>query len=92
MRVFPPKVFAPYIDNNFPKDSGIVYFCKDCEKLVDVTPLGRKFVYKCNICKTKNVAFGTEKSIRNFFHIKDPNQAFRPMTEEEKRAINADKL
>lgn len=70
----------------------IVFFCKDCEKLVETIPLGRKFVYKCKTCGTKNVAFGTEKSIRNFYHIKDPNQTFRTMTEEEKKAMNADKL
>lgn len=70
----------------------IVFFCKDCDKIVDATSVGNKFVYRCNICKTKNVAFGTEKSIKNFYHIKDPNQTFRQRTEEEKKAMNADKL
>jgi hypothetical protein len=58
----------PYISNNL-KGQGIIFYCKDCEKIVDVIPVGRKFVYKCAICKTKNVAFGTEKSIRNYFHL-----------------------
>lgn len=49
----------------------IVFFCKDCEKIVDVRPVGRKFVYKCGKCGTKNVAFGTEKAIRSFYHVKD---------------------
>lgn len=70
----------------------IIFFCKDCQKIVEAMPVGRKFVYRCKICSTKNVAFGTEKSIKNFYHIKDPNQAFRTMTEEEKKAMNADKL
>ena len=44
----------------------IVFFCKDCEKIVDGVKIGRKYVYKCPLCSTKNVAFGTEKSIRSF--------------------------
>jgi hypothetical protein len=81
---------AHYVDNKLP--APMVFYCKDCEKIVEVTVIGRKFVYKCNICKTKNVAFGTEKSIKNFFHIKDPNAKLRILTEEEKKLINADKL
>ena len=69
MRILPPK-----IENNL--RVGVIFYCKDCEKVVSVTPVGRKFVYRCNICKTKNVAFGSEKSIKNFFHIKD-----EPVTE-----------
>jgi hypothetical protein len=65
MRFFPPTT-----SNNL-KGTGLIFYCKDCEKVVDVIPVGRKFVYKCAICKTKNVAFGTEKSIRNFFHVEE---------------------
>ncbi len=49
--------------------TGVVYYCKDCERIVDAHQVGRKYVYSCNICKTKNVAFGTEKSIRSYFHF-----------------------
>lgn len=51
--------------------SGVVYYCKDCEKIVDADQVGRKYVFRCRICKTKNVAFGTEKSIRSYFHVED---------------------
>ena len=47
----------------------IVFYCKDCEKLVDGVKIGRKYVYKCPACHTKNVAFGTEKSIKSFYHV-----------------------
>lgn len=47
----------------------IVFYCKDCEKIVDGVKVGRKYVYKCPLCYTKNVAFGTEKSIRSFYHM-----------------------
>jgi hypothetical protein len=49
----------------------IVYYCKDCEKIVDAERVGRKYVFKCPICKTKNVAFGTEKSIKSFYHVSE---------------------
>ncbi|KKQ71842.1 MAG: hypothetical protein UT33_C0012G0050 [Candidatus Peregrinibacteria bacterium GW2011_GWC2_39_14] len=51
---------------------GIVFYCKDCEKIVQADrAFGKKYVYKCRICKTKNVAFGTEKSIATYFHIEE---------------------
>jgi hypothetical protein len=67
------KFFGPQISNNL-KAMGLVFYCKDCEKIVDVIPVGRKFVYKCAICKTKNVAFGTDKSIRNFFRLPEEDK------------------
>ncbi|MBI2464134.1 hypothetical protein HYV57_04205 [Candidatus Peregrinibacteria bacterium] len=49
----------------------IIFYCKDCEKIVQAAKEPRRFVYMCGICGTKNVAFGTEKSIRNFYHVID---------------------
>jgi len=49
----------------------VVFYCKDCEKIVKVKPFGRKFVYRCAICGTKNVAFGTEKAIKNYYRYED---------------------
>ncbi|GEM_PF-3811179 len=68
------------------------FYCKDCAKFVETAPVGQKFVYRCKICQTKNVAFGTEKSLRNFYHIKENGQTVKTMSEEEKRAMDADKL
>jgi len=56
--------------DNFLKEP-VVFYCKDCDKIVKVRPFGRKFVYKCAICNTKNVAFGTEKAIRNYYRIEE---------------------
>lgn len=72
--------------------SELKFYCKDCQKIVETAPVGHKFVYRCTICQTKNVAFGTEKSLRNFYHIKGDGETVRTMTEEEKKALNADKL
>jgi hypothetical protein len=76
MRFFPPAGTS----NNL-KGTGLIFYCKDCEKIVDVIPVGRKFVYKCAICKTKNVAFGTDKSIRNFFRLPEEDKTAPVVTE-----------
>ncbi len=49
----------------------VVFYCKDCERIVSVRPVGRKFVYRCGVCNTKNVAFGTEKAIKNYYRIEE---------------------
>jgi hypothetical protein len=67
------------------------FYCKDCHKLVETTAVGQKFVYRCKICSTKNVAFGSEKSLRNFYRIKEEGQT-TTLSQEEKRALDADKL
>lgn len=52
-----------------PFGENIKYYCKDCEKFIHGKQVGRKYVFRCPICNTKNVAFGTEKSLVNFFHL-----------------------
>lgn len=49
----------------------VVFYCKDCEKIVDVSRAGKKYVYLCQLCGTKNVAFGTKKSIQDYFHVEE---------------------
>lgn len=62
------------------KWEGIVFYCKDCEKVVKVDRASaRKYVYKCKECKTKNVAFGTEKSIKSYFRIEDEKEEKAPV-------------
>lgn len=52
-------------------NGNVIFYCKDCEKIVDVERFSKKYVYKCKKCGTKNVAFGTKKSIYSFFHVQD---------------------
>ena len=52
-------------------DNPIIFYCKDCEEVVETTKFGGKYVYKCKKCGTKNVAFGTKKSIYGFFKLED---------------------
>lgn len=65
----------------------IIFYCKDCGKVVDTEKVGKKYVYKCKVCGTKNVAFGTEKSIRSFFRItEEEKKEAKIAVEEEKKA------
>ncbi len=51
------------------EDGEIIFYCKDCEEIVKTNRVGKKYVYTCAKCNTKNVAFGTKKSIYGFFRL-----------------------
>lgn len=70
----------------------MVCYCKDCHKIVPAAPLGRKFAYRCTICQTKNVAFGTLKSIKNFYRIKEEGQSNQQEIQEEKKRLQQDAM
>lgn len=51
---------------------GILFFCRECQKLVkEPKKVANKYVYKCPVCSSDNVAFGTRSSICSYFHLKD---------------------
>ena len=62
---------VPNVVPQIPAQVTVVFFCKDCEKIVVGIKIGGKYVYKCPLCHTKNVAFGTGKSIRSFYRVKE---------------------
>jgi hypothetical protein len=66
----PPEATPPETET-----TRVLFFCKDCRRLVHaVSSKGRKkYTFKCAICNEPNVAYGSEKSIVNFFRIK-PHQ------------------
>ena len=57
--------------NNPQQIDEMIFYCKDCEEIVETIRCSRKYVYKCKKCGTKNVAFGTKKSIRGFFRLEE---------------------
>jgi len=68
----------------------LVYFCKECQKIIDIKPLNFKLI--CPNDKTHvDIAFGTERSIKNFYKIKDEKFDAERL-EREKLALKADKL
>lgn len=74
-----------------PFGPNIVYYCKDCEKIVNAQQVGRKFVFRCTICKTKNVAFGTDKSLRSFYHIEEEGSEKRVRKKVAKEEVKGEK-
>ena len=51
------------------KPAKIIYYCKDCETLIAPKRIGKKIQFSCPECKGKNVAFGTEVAIANYYSI-----------------------
>ncbi len=47
----------------------IVFYCKNCKELISAEKIGKKYQYKCPLCKEKDVAFGTERSIKNVYKV-----------------------
>ena len=48
----------------------IVYYCRDCKKIVTPKRVGKKLSFRCGECDKDQVAFGSETSIKNFYNIK----------------------
>lgn len=61
-------------DTKKPEGFKIVFYCKDCGEIVDTEKCGGKYVYKCKKCGTKNVAFGSKKSISSFFRLEEKEE------------------
>lgn len=70
-------------DNKYIQGKGIstkiVYYCRECNKLIAPKRIGKKFQFRCSECKGTNVSFGTEKSIASHYHL-----PYTPPEEEEK--------
>lgn len=49
----------------------ITFFCKECKEVAEVHRDGKKYVFNCKKCGGKNVAYGTWKSVADFFHLKN---------------------
>ena len=60
------------------QESCILFFCKECNGIVGVAKHPKKYSFTCNLCASRQVAFGTDVSIRKFFHLKEDEQ---PVTE-----------
>lgn len=57
------------------QDSAVIFFCRECNKVVPVDKIGKKKIsFKCKQCGKKDIAFGTERSISNFFHLDEKKE------------------
>ena len=52
------------------EESPISFYCKDCEDFVAVEKQGKRLKFRCKSCKSDKVAFGTKKSLENFYSRK----------------------
>ena len=51
------------------QDSPVVFFCKDCKETFPVASQGKFSKMLCPKCKSRKVALGTERAVKNFFHL-----------------------
>ena len=49
----------------------ITFFCRKCEKVTPVTRIVKQYSFRCNICKSTQVAWGTTASIKSHYRIKE---------------------
>lgn len=53
----------------------LLFFCKPCKKVIVAKQTKKKFVFACPTCNKTDVAFGTEISVKNFYHLSDEDVA-----------------
>lgn len=63
------KITVAPIEEDQWEEQKIVFFCTECEKLVNPQKKAKKLKFYCPECKSENVAYGTEKSICDYFHL-----------------------
>jgi hypothetical protein len=68
---------------------GLTFYCKECNKIIQAQPSNFKIVCPEKGCT--QIAYGTEKSIKNFYKIKDAKFDAERL-EREKMAVKADKF
>jgi len=67
--------------SEIPEFSPLAYYCKDCKKLVEVKEL-KKMKFSCLECQKKNIAFGTKRSLINYYKIKEKKPKEKSKEEE----------
>jgi len=57
-------------EKNKPVNHSIIFYCKNCKETVQAEKENKSLSFICPLCKKKNIAIGTQKSIENFYHSK----------------------
>lgn len=69
----------------------MAFFCKDCSRVLtekQVERCGKRLVFKTKECGTKNVAFGSKKSIYGFFRVEEMEKKLKKNGGEELKCYN----
>lgn len=91
--------------DNTPVPEGLIYYCKTCEQIVDFKPTTFNFKYPIENCLKENskkdaekkaemicdIAYGSERSIKHYYKIKD-DKFDAERREREEKAQRADKF
>lgn len=91
--------------DNTPVPEGLVFYCKSCQQIVDYKPKTFDFKYPIENCQKEkstrdeeykkdmmcDIAYGTERSIKHYYKIKDEKFDADRKAQEEK-AQRADKF
>jgi len=67
----------------------IVFFCKDTGTIIpreEIERIGNKFVYKNKVSGSKNIAFGTRRSVENFYKLDEKMQKERAKMEKNSKS------
>lgn len=68
----------------------MVYFCKDCRKLVEKPrSISKKnnLTFRCPECKERSVVWGTKRSIYSFFHLNEEGEASEKKDKEKRTKV-----
>ena len=76
---------SPENETALPPPAKILYYCKECRKVIQPVRVGNKFQFRCNECKNKSVTFGTQKSIANFYDVEGGNPTEEPDEKDTKK-------
>lgn len=60
--------FNPVAEEEW-ENQPIVFYCQDCQKIVKEKQVGKSLKFVCSECNGDHISYGTEKSIKNYFHI-----------------------
>ena len=66
----------------------IIYYCRDCEKIITPKRIGKKLAFSCSECKGSKVSFGREESIINYYRIKGAKLKSEKIEDSEKSEKN----
>jgi len=47
----------------------LAFYCRGCYEMIAAKQTRKQFVFQCPKCGKSDIAYGTELSIRNFYHI-----------------------
>jgi DNA-directed RNA polymerase subunit RPC12/RpoP len=72
-----------------PNEISIVYYCRDCSKVVSAKSMGRKkkYTFKCPGCSGV-CAYGTSRGIISFFRIREGDDNWKSIEKKQTELVD----